>query len=331
MLDQRKIAFDNISRVFAITRYDIEQHQLINDQSLNIHGENWFRDIFNVVYDLDLINTNFETGNSPAVDLANSEIAYQLTTTRKKEKVENTLQKIQNTKYKSHELKIFFLLEKSKFYKDTIEYFKQKYQIDVENHLFDYTDLLKDIEALETHKLIQLNEKLFLKTADKYTDNIVLDLIFKHLLQEKKNIKIDYDDDFGTIDTNKKLELNSIKSRIALKINEGLDYRVTIDSFKEEDNLLTELKEYIINDLYKTILLQELEKKVSKREIVNKQTYELQDIASSHQIDFNKLINKLHEKIEKNIEINDFNSMNIGWIVIAYFFELCDVGVDEIC
>lgn len=158
-----------------------------------------------------------------------------------------------------------------------------------------------------------------------------MDLIFKHLLQEKKNIKIDYDDDFGTIDTNKKLELNSIKSRIALKINEGLDYRITIDSFKEEDNLLTELKEYIVNDLYKTILLQELEKKVSKREIVNKQTYELQDIASSHQIDFNKLINKLHEKIEKNIEINDFNSMNIGWIVIAYFFELCDVAVDEIC
>ena len=54
MIEERKIAFDNISRTLAITRYDIEQHQLVNDQSLNIHGENWFRDIFNFVYD-----TNF--------------------------------------------------------------------------------------------------------------------------------------------------------------------------------------------------------------------------------------------------------------------------------
>jgi hypothetical protein len=35
MIEERKIAFDNISRTLAITRYDIEQHQLINDQSLN--------------------------------------------------------------------------------------------------------------------------------------------------------------------------------------------------------------------------------------------------------------------------------------------------------
>lgn len=154
MIDERKIAFDNISRVLAITRYDIEQHQLVNDQSLNIHGENWFRDIFNFVYDLGLINTNFETGNSLAVDLANSKVAYQIKTTKTKEKVENTLIKIQKTKYKAHELKIFFLLEKSKFQKETKEYFQNKYQIDVENHLFDYTDLFKYIEALETHKLI---------------------------------------------------------------------------------------------------------------------------------------------------------------------------------
>jgi len=190
---------------------------------------------------------------------------------------------------------------------------------------------LQDIEALETNKLIELNQSLFLKIADKYTDIIVLDLIFKHLLKEKKNIKIDFDDDFGTIDTNEKLELNNIKPRIALEINKGLDYRVIIDSYKEEDNLLTDLKDYIIDDLYKTILLEVLEKKVSKKELLDKKTFELQDIVSNHQIDFNKLINKLHQEIENSIEINDFNSMNIAWIIIAYFFELCDVGVDELC
>jgi hypothetical protein len=331
MIEERKIAFDNISRVLAITRYDIEQHQLVNDQSLNIHGENWFRDIFNFVYNLDLKNTNFETGNSPAVDLANSTIAYQITTTRTKEKVENTLQKIQKTKYKNHELTIFFLLEKSKFQKETKEYFQNEYKVTIENYLYDYTDLLKDIEALATDRLITLNQKLFHKTAEKYTDNIVLELIFKHLLQEKKNIKIDFDDDFGTIDTNEKLELNNINPRMTSKINEGLDYRIILDGYKEEDNLLTDLKDYIIDGLYQKILIEALEKKVSKKELTDKKTYELQDIASSQKIDFNKLIVKLHQGIENHIEINDWNSMGIAWIIIAYFFELCDIGVDEIC
>ena len=64
---------------------------------------------------------------------------------------------------------------------------------------------------------------------------------------------------------------------------------------------------------------------------LTRKTSELQDIAIVHKIDFNKLVSQLHREIENNIEIIDFNSMNIAWIIIAYFFELCDVGVDEIC
>jgi hypothetical protein len=336
MIEQRKIAFDNISRVLAITRYDIEQHQLVNDQSLNIHGENWFRDIFNFVYEKNFfINANLETktGNSSAIDLIDKEkkLAYQITTTRTKEKVDESFKKLAKTSYRKYILKIFFLLDKSKFQEPTKQYFKDTHGINIEKHLFDYTDLLKDIEALETSRLIELNHKLFLKIADTYTDNIVLDLIFKHLLTEKNHIKIDFDDDFGTIDSNEKLKLNNINSRIASKINDGLDYRVIIDGYKEEDNLLTELKDYIIDDIYKVILLKTLETKVSKKELLDKKTYELQDIASSYDIDFNKLVNKLHQEIEINIEINDFNSMNIAWIIIAYFFEICDIGVDELC
>jgi hypothetical protein len=69
MIDERKLAFDNISRMLAIIRYDIEHHQAINDQSLNIHGESYFRDVFNFVYSYDLKNANFETQNVPFVDL----------------------------------------------------------------------------------------------------------------------------------------------------------------------------------------------------------------------------------------------------------------------
>ncbi len=337
MIEERKIAFDNISRTLAITRYDIEQHQLVNDQSLNIHGENWFRDIFNFVYSNNFfVNENIETktGNASAVDLIDKdkELAYQITTTRTKEKVDDTLKKIKTTEYKYYTLKIFFLLEKSKFKKDTKQYFKNEYNINIQDYLVDYTDLLKDIEALETDKIIELNKKLFIKSAEKYTDNIVLDLIFKHLLKEKKNVVIDYmDNDFGTVDTNSKLSLNEINEKISAEIKKSLDYRVLLDDFCNVDNLLTDLKSYIINDIYKNILLEKLKLKVSEKELLDKKTSELQDIATFHKIDFNILISRLHKEIENSIEIVDFNSMNIAWIIIAYFFELCDVGVDEIC
>ena len=190
MIEERKIAFDNISRTLAITRYDIEQHQLVNDQSLNIHGENWFRDIFNFVYSNNFfVNANIETktGNASAVDLIDKdkELAYQITTTRTKEKVDDTLKKIKTTEYKYYTLKIFFLLEKSKFKKDTKQYFKNEYNINIQDYLVDYTDLLKDIEALETDKIIELNKKLFIKSAEKYTDNIVLDLYLNIYLKRK--------------------------------------------------------------------------------------------------------------------------------------------------
>ena len=95
--------------------------------------------------------------------------------------------------------------------------------------------------------------------------------------------------------------------------------------------MLEDLRSYVVNDLYHNILKESLLSKISRHELDDKQTPELQDLASIHNIDFNMLIQKLHKKIEENIEIQDFNSMNIAWIIISYFFEICDVGVDEKC
>lgn len=331
MIQERKKAFDNISRILAISRYDIEQHQLIADLSLNIHGENWFRDIFRFVYGESLNNANYGQRSFPAVDLVDktNKIAYQITTTRTKEKVEDTLNKLKKTDYKDFKVKIFFLLKKAKFKKETVDYFKEIYSIDVDDYLYDYTDLLKDIDQLETNQIIELNRRFFSTTSEKYTDVIVLDLIFKHLLLERRVVKKNFDDDFGTVDTEEKLKVNKINPRISADINKGLDYRMVIDSLGQEDSLVTDLKNFVIDDLYKSILLEVLESKVSKKELQDKKTYELQDIASEQSVDFNKLIGKLHEKLESNIEIKDFNSMEVSWVIIAYFFELCDVGVDK--
>lgn len=326
MIDLRQKAFNNINKVLSISRYDIEQRQLVNDYGLNIHGENWFRDVFNFVYAYSFENGNFESQNVAYIDLIdkNRKLAYQITTTRTKEKIDNTLKALLKKKYQGYTIKIFYLLDKANPNKD-VE-LEKKYNIVLKDCLLDYTDLIRDIENLETNKLIALNNKYFNGIEEKYTDEVTLNLVFRHLIQNQFKIKPNYDDDLGSIDTDEKLELNNINSRLTNKINDGLDYTTIINDIDSEDNLLSELKKLVIEDLYMNTLITLLLSKVSKDELKHKSLLELHNLAKVHNLDFNKIINNLHIKLEDNIDIKDFNSISISWIIIAYFFELCYVG-----
>ena len=331
MIYLKQKAFSSISRVLAITRYDIEQRQLVNDLGLNIHGENYFRDVFNFIYGFDLKNENFNSQNSACIDLISTKrkFAYQITTTRTKEKIANTFNALRKPKYKGYTIKIFYLLDKSKPNKETINEFKNEYDIDLNECLFDYTDLIRDINNLETNKLIELDNKYFKNNTEKYTDEIVLNLIFKHLIQNYTKIQPNYDYDFGTIYTDEKIELNKINQRIANEINKGLDYISNVDDVNNENNLLSDLRNFVVNDLYKKILEKLLTSKISKNELKNKKLIELHNLAKTYNLNFNKIINNLHIDLENKIDIKDYNSMQISWIIISFFFEICDIGIKQ--
>jgi len=327
MIDLRQQAFNNISKIIAISRYDIEQRQLINDYGLNIHSENWFRDIFNFVYDYSFENANFESQNVAHIDLIDkkSRLIYQITTTRSKEKIENTLKALNNKKYSGYSIKIFYLLDKANPNKD--RELELKYNINLKDCLLDYTDLITDINNLETAKLIELNNRYFNGIEENYTEEIILNLVFKHLIQNQSKIKLNYDDDLGSIDTNEKIELNNLNTRLKNKINEGLDYIAIINDIDSEDNLLSELRTLVIENLYINILIKLLSSKVSKKELENRTLLELHDLSKVHTLDFNKVIYNLYLSLEDKIDIKDFNATSISWIIIAFFFEICDVGI----
>src|SRR5690554_1956469 len=313
MINFRQKAFNSISRVLAITRYDIEQRQLINEYGLNIHGENYFRDVFNFIYGYNFVNDNFESHNRSCVDLVDKKkkLAYQITTTRTKEKLEKTFKALKKEKYKDYTIRIFYLLEKSNPSENTIREFKDNYGIDLNECLFDYTDLISEINNLTDDKLIALDNKHFKSYTEKYTDEIVLNLVFRHLIQNYSKTHRNYDDDFGTIDTDDKIILNNINTRIANEINGGLDY---INILNSENGLLSDLRVLVVENLYKDILKQLLLSKLSKSSIEGKTINELNELCSLHSIDSNKIINNLHQDLEHKINIKDFNSMSISWI-----------------
>lgn len=328
MIDLRQEAFNSISRVLAITRYDIEQRQLINEYGLNIHGENYFRDVFNFVYEKKYDNDNFNSQNNACIDLIdkNERLALQITTTRSKEKIENTFKALKIPKYKNYSIKIFYLLDKSKPNKETIEEFKKDFNIDLNDCLFDYTDLIKKIADLKTPELLELDNKYFKNNTEKYTDEIVLNLVFKHLIKNYSIKNPNYDDDFGTIDTNEKIKLNNINSRIESEINKSLDY---ISLVNDENDLLNDLRKLVVDNLYKEVLIELLLSKESKKVLEDKTLLELNDLCNNHKIDFNKVISNLHSILEGKISVKDFNSMSISWIIISFFFEICDIGLKK--
>lgn len=326
-LEDRKLAFDNICRMMSITKYDIEFHQSINDQSLNIHGENFFRDVFNFVYGRSFINTNFHLQNFPSIDLDDEENkhALQITTTTTREKIDKTLALLTVGKFASYNIGLFYLLNKPSFSQKVKREIEQKYTVKLDDIIFDDSDLIREINNLSTQKIIQLNDEYFKIIADKYTDKIELNLIIKNLIKHKKNVKRHFDDDLGSIETDEKMILNNLNKRLKTLINNGLDYRIIILRLCKDDSaLIQSLKEFVINELYREILFEKLSNR--KLDYNNLTTLELHSLAVSENLDFNKVIYALFDKLESYMGIVDYNSTNACWIIIAYFFEICDIG-----
>ena len=327
-------AFNNISRVLAITRYDIEQRQAINDLSLNIHGENWFRDIFNYVYGFELVNANFETMNAPSVDLVDKtkKIAYQITTTRDKEKVIESFEKFEKSDFKDFELRFFYLLEKASFYKKTVDEIRNSFGVDITQRVFDYNDLLLEVNNLEYEKKIELDKKFFRKQGGTYTEHVVLDLVFKHILRDVKNVFVPPYGEWGLIDTKEKLPINEVNEWFAARIKDGNEFHNVIEGCNEE-NTLSALRKYVVDGLYKDTLMATGREVIGSSKITDWSEKSIKEILvilrKNDKFNFNNVLQGVHKKLAQDIDVHDFNSMNVLWAIIAYFFEICDIGESD--
>lgn len=162
-LTDRKKAFDRISRSLALTSLDIQYHQAINDQSQNIHAEDYFKDIFNFLYRAKFKNANISNLNEAYIDLIDTENQkiVQVTTTRTKAKILHSLKALTQPQYKDYDFSIYYLHDKAMPNSDTIKDIEAEYPVNLKSILKDYTDLLADINSLEGNRLIELADTYF--------------------------------------------------------------------------------------------------------------------------------------------------------------------------
>lgn len=325
----RKEIVDSITKGIAILKYEIEHKQSLSDYSLNIYSENLYREMLNAIYGYNLENANTDNKNAAYIDLIDdkNKIFIQITSTKTKAKIDNTL-KILETK-PDFKIKILYLLDKPSPRDSSFDEWKNKYDIDVEKCIIDTKDLLKDINNLDQTKLGKIYSFFDTRILKTYTTEVVLNLVISHILRQYKKIKVNYLDDFNnTKEVNKKLEINNLNERISIEIKSGLDYRDSVEKLND-DTTMSNLQDFIVHEIYREILLKHIkETNIDTGDIKTKSVDELHyDFYNS--LDFNKIFVELYNEITSCFDVKDFNEANIAWIIISYFFEICDIGAKK--
>ncbi|EPW6436001.1 TPA: SMEK domain-containing protein [Vibrio parahaemolyticus] len=333
MIYDREKSIQLISDTLSHVICNIKLRQKLNDLSLNIHAEDFFTEIFNYVYNASYVNANINTNNEAYIDLVDhqSQKFVQVTTTTSADKIKNSFKILSDPQYRGYSLDIYYLIEKPNPNKKTVTFIKDTYQIDnVKNHLLDFGDLLKDITSLPEVKIIELYKRHFTRVKEAYTDEIALQNVIEMLVAERKQRDIPLDADFTTIEFNEKISLNNIVNRIERKLTDGLDYADLISDLEVE--VLSDLRYLTINQCYRDTLIAALRgKRVSYESIKLATIEDLHGIAVSKDVDFNEVMNNLRKDLNSKIyaDNSDFNCDQAIWSILAYFFEICFLGVKE--
>jgi hypothetical protein len=147
---------EKISEKIAILKQEINQSGILGITNIHKHCENLVKHLLNGTYGYNLINLNAGVSNFPGLDLGDEKIgiAYQVTSDKTSNKVDETLDKVLRHKHylKFKEIKIFLLSSKQSTYSLNVQtdgYFSFDWKKDV----IDFDDLLKDIQDLNANKL----------------------------------------------------------------------------------------------------------------------------------------------------------------------------------
>ncbi|WP_159474747.1 SMEK domain-containing protein [Chryseobacterium sp. 18068] len=163
----REILIKEIIDELSILRYRIESLSESNLNDINIIYEFHIKEILNILYDWKLINSNENNKNSPAIDLEDIEnsIAVQVTSTSKKIKIQETLNKFFSNNFDSKfkTLFVFILGKKQNIY--TSLKIKENFAFDPSINILDFSDINKRVAFLPNSKIEKVRNIL---KKDKY-------------------------------------------------------------------------------------------------------------------------------------------------------------------
>ena len=169
--------YNYIEEKLNFLAYRIETRGKVNLLDLNIHSETFFAELFNILYDYNLVNLNCIKQNAEGIDLIDTKnkIVIQVSATCTKEKIENSLNKGIYLFYKDYNFK-FISISKEVSNKLRITKFENPYNLifNSQEDILDSTTLLRYILNLEIDK-----------------QKILFEFIKKELGEEISTVKVD--------------------------------------------------------------------------------------------------------------------------------------------
>lgn len=262
----RTTYFNYIEEKLNTLAYRIEVRSKLNLLELNIHSENFFASLCNIIFDLELENLNFSSQNIDGIDLIDrkNKVVVQVSSTCTKAKIESSLSKNVYIKYKDYSYKFMSI---SKNTSDSLK-----------NKLFQNPYSMKFDPKQDIWDVVILLRKILNQTP--YKQRRLYDFIKAELGQDVDYVKIE----------------SNLAKVINILAEEQLDFNAEspeINSFAIEDKIsfndLEDAKD-IIND-YK-IFYQRLDEIYSEfdKEGKNKRISVLQEIRRQY-IELNRLNN----------------------------------------
>jgi hypothetical protein len=331
MAHNRKRSVDNISHYLAVLKADLMHHQNLNDLSLNTSAENFFRDVLRSVRKWnDLENLNFFEPCAKSVDLYSKEQKriIQVTSTKTSTKLHASLEALKDSKYEGYSIEILYLLDIPCFSKGTKSLVKDEFGVDCDDLVFGTEKLVKEIENLDEREIIDLEYSYFSEKTMRYTDNTVLQIACKSLVDKMPYTSIYTDRTYKLDDTMLKISTNKLDDSITQYSFLALDYTWIVLGIDEKD--LRRLHEFVVQKLYVNCVLEKLHRHGFNYSDIPERTYKkLNQICAQNDFDMTDVIQSVHAKIRDELTIKDFNGIHIPWVILFSFFEICDIGYIE--
>ncbi len=109
---KRQDYFNSIEERLNLLVLRTKSRGRLNLLDLNIHSENFFRDLLNLIYDYDLENLNNFKSNAEGVDLIDNtnKVIFQVTTTATTTKINSSIEKLTKV-YQSYNLKFMIIVD----------------------------------------------------------------------------------------------------------------------------------------------------------------------------------------------------------------------------
>ena len=182
---KRELYIKEIIEEFSILKNKLELLSEINLQDMNIISEYHIQEILNIVFDINLKSSNSTKANSVAIDLEDVEnsIAVQVTSTSRKNKIQDTLDKFftNNLDMKFEVLFIFILGKKQKDYKNLR--IKEGFNFDPNEQIIDFAKIISRLSTLSSLKIEKIRNIL-------KNDKLVINKKQNPVTRFKKNLAI---------------------------------------------------------------------------------------------------------------------------------------------